>query len=168
MTTVRVKCFTWTFENRVNFIMKFYFMYNFFYLSYIINKKYRALYKSEQLFYTNWLNSYDCIPLTSCFTIVSIWLLVMYSEFEIALAMAIVWGVVDDLIHTLPFIPTVHSKGKYFPRHFRRTNSLLRSLQEKNGRKSIQSKHYPWSYVIYVDILVIPIIPDYFYFYLFR
>ena len=34
----------------------------------------------------------------------------------------------NELIHTLPFIPTVHSNGKCFPRHFRRTNSLLSSL----------------------------------------
>ena len=34
----------------------------------------------------------------------------------------------NELIHTLPFIPTVHSNGKCFPRHFRRANSLLSSL----------------------------------------
>ena len=63
----------------------------------------------------------------------------MYSEFEIALAMAIVWGVDAELIHTRPFMPTVHSKGKYFPRHFKRTNSLLRSLQKRNKR--VTDKH---------------------------
>ena len=54
-----------------------------------------------------------------------------------ALATAIVWGVDAELIHTRPFMPTVHSKGKYFPRHFKRTNSLLRSLQKKRRESLI-------------------------------
>lgn len=89
---------------------------------------------------TNTYNIQDCIPCTICFTIVTIWLLVIYSEFVIALAMAIVWVVDDDWIHTLPFIPTVHSKGKYFPRDFKRTNSLLRSLEKKKERDHFKAR----------------------------
>ena len=65
----------------------------------------------------------------------------MYSEFVIALAMVMVWEVDDELIHTLPFCPTVHSKGKYFPRHFKRTNSLLRSLKRGIWQMKINTKH---------------------------
>lgn len=65
----------------------------------------------------------------------------MYSEFVIALAMVMVWEVDDELIHTLPFCPTVHSNGKYFPRHFKRTNSLLRSLKRGIWQMKINTKH---------------------------
>ena len=65
----------------------------------------------------------------------------MYSEFVIALAMVMVWEVDDELIHTLPFCPTVHSNGKYFPRHFKRTNSLLRSLKRGIWQMKINTNH---------------------------
>ena len=55
--------------------------------------------------------------------------------------MVMVWEVDDELIHTLPFCPTVHSNGKYFPRHFKRTNSLLRSLKRGMWQMKINTKH---------------------------